>query len=307
MWLACLLGSTGLCTYLVVTNVLTFLAYETNTQVNVYPVNNNFEMPAIGICSQSMFATPNGTEYVRQYLQGVYGWPKYNLTNLTSLSDLLVGLNVSTDLLDRDIERLQLRVSQVDVNDSTRQSYGYSFDTSFISCNINSKKCTDDLFAWRFDPIYGNCYDFNSYLAASERMVDMPGKQNGLQLEFFLGPPHLDSAKRLYYYNRYDGLHLTIYNKTYRPLNNIEGIDIQTGTCTTIHMSKTMVSHLGAPYGDCIDMSSSGSYSSFIVDAMRAENITYRQENCLEYCRQSYIINDCGCYYMNYGNVFYNK
>ena len=56
-----------------------------------------------------------------------------------------------------------------------------------------------------------------------------------------------------------------------------------------------------SPYSECIDLKSFSSilYNS-IIDSKRA----YRQSDCFDLCYQKNVIENCGCYYLQFPKLF---
>lgn len=81
-----------------------------------------------------------------------------------------------------------------DKNLTTQQlkSFGYSLNSTLLSCYFNNKKCSEDDFIWSYDFEFGNCYTFNSgYNSSGNQMpikkISDYGSDHGLKLEIFLG------------------------------------------------------------------------------------------------------------------------
>ena len=54
-----------------------------------------------------------------------------------------------------------------------------------MSCYFNNEICNASDFTWKFDPLYGNCYEFNSNANAAKYSM-IPGWINGLMLELYV-------------------------------------------------------------------------------------------------------------------------
>ena len=87
-----------------------------------------------------------------------------------------------------------------------------------------------------------------------------------------------------------NGFYVAITNNSMHPQIKYEGIEISPGTETLIGITRSFMSKLPNPYGDC------GSYSNSRFFQI-ASNITqYSRNLCYEICFQyKYAIPNCGC------------
>ncbi|XP_077982546.1 acid-sensing ion channel 1B-like [Glandiceps talaboti] len=67
-----------------------------------------------------------------------------------------------------------------------------------------------------------------------------------------------------------------------------QGVSISPGTETTIGLTKTLLSNLGSPYGDCV---------MDIENNMKYFDGKYSLSKCLTECETDYAIEKCGCKY----------
>jgi hypothetical protein len=108
IWVVFFLGAFAGGAYFSIKSILHFLEFGTTTSISIVQFDGGFPMPAVSICSFTLFATPNGTEFVREYFQKKYGAPTQNVT---SLYDLMVKLGKNDFVLRRDLDNLRLMVS----------------------------------------------------------------------------------------------------------------------------------------------------------------------------------------------------
>jgi hypothetical protein len=104
--------------------------------------------------------------------------------------------NVSFDVAYKlfwDIQnRFQSRVNNLRFSDGSRQKLVHSFGNILKYCFFNGEKCSSRNFIWLWDPIYGNCYVFNSGFNACGHAINyqeslLPGSHFGLQLLVYVG------------------------------------------------------------------------------------------------------------------------
>ena len=162
-WILLFICSISYCIYLIITASLSYLQYNTVTNFEIIPEMPAI-FPAITICNLNQYQTNYSFDIVQKY------------SNYSSLNTY---------------KRFFLMNELLTINDSFKKSLTYSLKESLISCLLNLNPCSSSDFVWTFDPIYGNCYSFNTGLNSSGHSVDIqsiskPGNINGLKLELFM-------------------------------------------------------------------------------------------------------------------------
>lgn len=71
-----------------------------------------------------------------------------------------------------------------------------------------------------------------------------------------------------------------------------------------ITVKRTFTKKYPSPYSSCIDLST---FSSNLYEFITNSNQTYRQLDCLKLCTQEHIINECGCYSLEYPSLNTNS
>jgi hypothetical protein len=71
-----------------------------------------------------------------------------------------------------------------------------------------------------------------------------------------------------------------------------KGIDIPTGSSTSVKLKRSLFEKLPVPYSDCQDLAN---FDSVLYRAILDQNLTYRQEDCFDLCLQKSNIEKCGC------------
>lgn len=143
-WLLCTFLSAGVCGYIVSKSISDYFSYETVTKAQTI-----FETPAIfptiSICSQNMFASKAGAEYVRNY----------SIDN--ELGDLETDWLYYTFFMDSDFLKYGLGVNLLgrSFSDEMRRDMGLKLDDMILLCYFNNFGCDHTDFDWYFDPYYG--------------------------------------------------------------------------------------------------------------------------------------------------------
>lgn len=72
------------------------------------------------------------------------------------------------------------------------KSFGYSFNSTLLTCYFNNEVCGEEDFIWFYDFVYGNCYTFNSGFDSLGNRIEIKkisedGSDHSFKLEIFLG------------------------------------------------------------------------------------------------------------------------
>jgi hypothetical protein len=266
-WILFFIGSISYCLYLIVTALLSFLQYNTVTNIQtITEIPANF--PVITICNLNQLQTNISFDFIQRY------------SNLKQANL---------------IKNFQLISQLSSYNDSFKKSLSYPLNESLLSCMINSMSCSSLDFVWSFDPLYGNCYSFNKGLNSSGNSIALikiskSGNMNGFRLELFIGNP-----KNIPNFIQTFGYHVIIHNQTYKISFN-EGFDITTGMETNFAIKRLYETLKPKPYSECIDLDSIDSFDSYFYRVIYGLNQTYRQIDCFDLCFQQTLIQTCNCY-----------
>jgi hypothetical protein len=192
-WIIFCCISTSFCVYLIISSILIFLQYNVVTTIETTNEIPSY-FPVITFCSLNQLQTNNSFYLVNKY------------SSMNYFSN-----NVKNFLLMSEISSFI---------DSYKKSLSFPLNESILKCNINGNTCTASDFVWLFDPIYGNCYSFNSGLNESQNSVDLikikkSGNNNGLRLELFIGNP-----KNIPEFIETSGYHVMIHNQSYKMTTN---------------------------------------------------------------------------------------
>jgi hypothetical protein len=100
------------------------------------------------------------------------------------------------------------------------------------------------------------------------------------------------------------GVHLAVHNQSYTP-SIFDGFDVAVDTETNVAVSKVISKRLPKPYSECInDISTLGSvFTNFYTQ----NNMTYSQNDCLDYCYNRAVTVKCNCYDTTFGKMTFDK
>jgi hypothetical protein len=97
-----------------------------------------------------------------------------------------------------------------------------------------------------------------------------------------------------------NGLHVMVNNQSSSSCKTLDGLDVSTGTETSVSITKTISYQLPFPYSDCYSDKESneyiGKHDSNLIEEMKKINMSYSQNSCFDLCFQQFIIEQCGCH-----------
>ena len=298
-WVVCLLGSNLICGYLLVQTLLTYLSFPvftTTTTVHETPA----VFPKITICN-SAFAT---TEYALNLIKEINEEKSPNISifdenqlNSLSWSD---QLNLMTDIVDAYYNKV------IYLPDESKKKLVHSLDDILIRCLFGYHKCTSADFVWKYDPIYGNCYSFNSGFNSTGSAVDLkksiiPGAAFGLSLMVYVGYNEdinfLNNGwLNLAYFNNIYGLNVIIENNTFLTNNKLNWIGLDGGTINYMPIQRKFSSKIPKPYSQCdIENDLPGHFDSVYYNLILNSSYQYSQEFCIVQCLQQNALQKCNC------------
>jgi hypothetical protein len=185
-WLVCLLGSCSLCGYLVSQTFLTYLSYPVYTTTTiVQEVPTVF--PKVTICNSAFAVTKYAFQIIKLINEEIA--PGISIFNQTQMNNLSFDDMQSLNLI---FWAYLMRINLNSFSDVSRQKLTHSIEDVLWYCQFNGRPCSANDFVWRWDPIYGNCYSFNSGFNSSGQRISAkksfsPGAVIGLQLNVYVG------------------------------------------------------------------------------------------------------------------------
>jgi hypothetical protein len=191
--------------------------------------------------------------------------------------------------------------------DAYRKMLVHSLDDVLVDCKFNGHACSAKDFFWRWDPVYGNCYSFNSGLDYNGKKVNfresvLSGAVFGLKLNAYVGYFDKLESFNVGWFTGFGlnapqyGLNILIENNTYMSDLKWNVIAINGGTANYIAVKRRFNSKLPKPYSNCeIDNTSPGEFNSQYYNLVKKSPYQYNQQLCISQCMQKKIIQYCNC------------
>jgi hypothetical protein len=152
MWLCAFCSSTVFFTYMTMANVKAYLAYEVVTKIQTLD-QPNLPFPKVTVCSVNPFVTDAGVKFVASVLQS------NNIADVTNSSVLTAAYPMNMSQVSMNylaaLNLAQAAALDPGVNDSTRQSFGLTYEQLFVSCVFAMTECSREYWVWYYDPQYG--------------------------------------------------------------------------------------------------------------------------------------------------------
>ncbi|CDW56919.1 degenerin unc 8 [Trichuris trichiura] len=150
-----------------------------------------------------------------------------------------------------------------------------------LQCSFNGRQCNIEKdFKLYVDPVYGNCYMFNSD-NSQNRTTSRAGPIYGLSLVVYVDvDDYLPTTKA-------SGVRLVVHSQDEYPFPDTNGYNAPTGLMSSFGLRLRKIERLPAPYGDCIH---EGKTEDYIY-----KDQVYTLEGCYRSCFQMELIKACGC------------
>ena len=296
-WFFCLIICGSLCGYLLLQTLITYLSYPVYTTTSiVHEMPTLF--PKITICNSVQVTTKFAFERIREINKEIS--PQVDIFNYTQISQL--SLSAQEKIYWDVFNIFQARINGGALSDTiSRQKLVHSFDDVLVYCYFNFQQCKASDFVWRWDPLYGNCYVFNSGLNGSYRESVMAGALFGLQLAFYAGYNEnlnlFNSGPFSFFgFTNIYGLNVIIENNTYLSDKKQNVIALNGGTMKYLSMKRRISSKLPNPYSECdIDNVEPRNFDSPYYNLILNSPYQYNQEMCVTQCMQQKVIEECNC------------
>ena len=285
-WLISFTVSLGYCIYAITMLVNMFLHYPSYSNTKIIE-----ELPAlfpmVSFCNMKTINKTAASDYLN--LNGLI--LNKSISEYASPYDWIIN------------QRYMVRnfISNDNLTEEIRKSYGFRIEEMLISCYFRNKACSKEDFKYFYHPFYGNCYSFNTgqYNNGTKyeiKDVVISGNRYGLILELLLGDPSADSINEFH-----DGVIISIDNQSFIPFINDDVIKASAGAETDLIISREFITKLPKPYGDCLEDTSQNSsfnlkYFKYITQTLK---INYSEKFCYSLCIQQTIFDTCGCTNIN--------
>ncbi|RNA03290.1 degenerin deg-1-like [Brachionus plicatilis] len=277
------------CCYFIIDTIINFSKFEVTTLVR-YQTQIPLKFPAISICHNEMFVTPQGHDFKNQFLKSANIVNIFNSSFLTQMyaSDYQASLNVDFfDYLSRSNSFDQ------NVTDAIRKSLGLNLESFMISCLVDTQDCDTNNFIWYYEEFLGNCYLFNigKFINGTQSKIleqTSVGPFSGIRMEFLSKTNDqvndLSVAK---------GIHLALFDQNSN-VNPFRGIDLAAKYLTNINVRKRVTKKFPYPYSKCLE-DHSPFLSSEVYQATKKQAESYSQNLCFDLCYQSFLFAKCKC------------
>jgi hypothetical protein len=179
------------------------------------------------------------------------------------------------------------------LSNEEKKKLSHDFNNILIECTFNQKKCDSSVFSWSYDPLYGNCYTFNSGFNSNETKIDLSASTisdptYGLQLTLYI-----NVYEELLTSLKYGlGALIRIGNSSYLTDYGSGGVFIIPGLNTYLSVRREINSILPMPYSNCeVDKT----FNSDLYNLIITSNYAYSQQTCFTQCTQKYFISKYNC------------
>ncbi len=283
--LICVVISSGLCTFLIVELILSFLSYGVSTKTRtLYETSAKF--PKITICNVNPFTNEYALEFLKQINQEFY--PYIDIFDDEQMSQL------DFESKYRLIGNFNyLAVNKMNsLNETAKRRLSHSLEDMMPTCSFNMQQCllAKD-FSWYFDPFYGNCWIFN---LGNQRSNSVPGVAYGLRMSFYV-----NFNQKLTTINSNGGglgALLRIDNSSYLTSYQTDGYGLEPGYWTSISVHRSFKFSLPKPFSNClIDNQTNSGFQSSLFDLIQNSAYKYTQPTCFLQCQQRHIYLECNC------------
>jgi hypothetical protein len=171
-------------------------------------------------------------------------------------------------------------------SDENKKRIAHNLEDILIDCKFNYQKCSASDFVWHFDPLFGNCYVFNSGYNSTGDAIELKqssvaGVLFGLQVKLYLN--YNENLRLLSAYQGGIGAMVRIDNSSYMTDHIFDGIRIMAGTHTELEIERSFKFTMPKPYSSCeIDDSSPMTSNSELYNLIAQSQFEYTQQLCFQ-------------------------
>eukprot|EP00058_Branchiostoma_floridae_P010491 XP_002595979.1 hypothetical protein BRAFLDRAFT_96752 [Branchiostoma floridae] len=269
IWLCIFLGCFGYAAYLITETVLSYLSYDTVTDVS-FKFEESLDFPAVTFCNFNKYALTKVArdEKVNVYLEPLYAFPK---------EWAMVGTGMSME----DGPTPTPSPTPFLPNLASITTYaGFQLDTALIRCTWRGEPCDASNFTHSLSQ-FGNCYVFNGDPEKESVKQTISGSGNGLHLiinveanEYSEDPTQGGSSDV--------GLKIHVHPRGEPAKMDTQGIAIGPGTHAYVGISKINYQNEIPPWGNC-------------EEKKLNHYDTYTLTGCLLECRAHWVETMCNC------------
>jgi hypothetical protein len=294
--LMCVILSSGLCAYLILELILSYFSYGVSTSSRtLYETPSIF--PKITICSLNPFTSKYAMDFIRKINKDVNADIDIFDQETMNRLDFISRYKLITETYYHAI----LKMNDLKETEKRKLTHSLKETMPISQCSFNARECSVDDFVWHFDPLFGNCWIFNS--GFNETTGDqvplvsnsIPGESYGLQIKFYVNfYQNLTSYTNL----GGQGALIRIDNHSYSSSYiGSDGIKIVPGHLTSVSMSRSFKSILPKPYSNCLITNNEikTAFQSGLFDLFLNSTYRYTQSTCFMQCYQRIFLLECNC------------
>ena len=282
LWTICFLISSGLCAYLLIESIISYLKFDVVTTVRVLNEPSS-EFPAIMLC--------NKKGYKNEFFDEL---ESNSILNLTSIH--LYDTKKVNDA-QFELENMRIKISSylMSKTQQERKEKGIPLDQLLISCQHFNKMCDSTNFTWNFHYTYGNCYILYSAQNSNgkwnpPKRTNKQNHYNSLKIELYTGEPNKFEAL-----SSSSGFQLFVLNRS-DSYNKFNFLDLSPGFEYNIMLERTFLEQKPKPYSNCeFVQDKANALKSPFIKTMQELNLTYSRADCLNLCYQHFTFQKCNC------------
>ncbi|UJR18328.1 hypothetical protein I4U23_005230 [Adineta vaga] len=268
-WLISFLAFTGIMSYFIVTAILAYYSYPTQTTIDAtdeWPQ----AFPGVTICNYSPYRYD---KIIKPFL---------NYTNST---------NTNTFTKQQSLYISDFIQHIINENQSLNEYY-YPLKEMLIKCTYNELNCSINDFVSFISPIYGLCYTFNADASNINNGQLHYNSENGmsglLQLDLYL-----HSHQYVPYLSNAVSIVTMVHDNRKLPIIEKFGVQLIPGRRHKLGYSKSTTTFLPSPYTTCADTVTPEMKA--LYDQFSGANYDYTIEICFTTAVQTYVYEQCGC------------
>jgi hypothetical protein len=278
LWIIVFTIALGLMLYFVVSSILQYFTYPTQTSTEIY-LDRKMPFPAITVCN----ANPYRLDTMNASLVAFYYqlFPPNTAFDQNLANSLAIPLVV--DLFNRNqTEELW--------------SIGFQLSDILLDCVYNGIECSN-LFTHSLTSALGNCFTFNWKVSTPLFTLADFGNtvlvREALQMTFYVPREYNFPVE---YFNI--GLNIVLHDNDEFPISMENGLALAPGFSHLITYRKSLETFLPFPYSQCTSEVSSDMralYQTTFANNNVSDSLVYSESVCHELCEQAYLFSQCSC------------
>ncbi|XP_070543785.1 amiloride-sensitive sodium channel subunit gamma-like [Ptychodera flava] len=178
---------------------------------------------------------------------------------------------------------LNLSMMMSNLPEDVRNATGHRKEDLIQECVFNGITCSSKNFTLVLNPMYGNCYSFNTGANGADIIhTSKPGPSTGLQLTLFI-----EQNEYLNGSTENAGAVVLVHPPDTVPFPEEQGLELPPGFSTSLGVRLSVIERIGGKYSDCIKAGEM---------PLLYKGYNYSVEACVKTCYQNTLVNDCKCF-----------